>query len=64
MVEAITSSDDGLPNGQHRYVAVAAVSVGFLLAFAEMIIRLLAGKDVVDAVWPHCLLYTSPSPRD
>ena len=55
MVEAITSSDDGRPNGQHRYVAVAAVSVGFLLAFAEMIIRLLAGKDVVDAVWPHAL---------
>ena len=55
MVEAMTSSDDGLQNGQRRYVAVAAVSVGFLLAFAEMIIRLLAGKDVVDAVWPHAL---------
>jgi len=29
--------------------------VGFLLAFAEMIGRLLAGKTVVDSIWPHAV---------
>lgn len=32
-----------------------AILAGFLLAFSEMVVRLLAGKDVVDAIWPHAI---------
>lgn len=34
---------------------VLAVPVGILLAFSEVILRLFAGKDLVDAVWPHAV---------
>ena len=32
-----------------------AIPVGFLLAFSETILRLLAGKGLVDSVWPHAV---------
>ena len=32
-----------------------AIPIGFLLAFSEMIARLLAGKGVVDSIWPHAV---------
>ena len=32
-----------------------AIPIGFLLAFSEMIVRLLAGKGVVDSIWPHAV---------
>ena len=35
----------------HRW----AMFAGFLLAFSEMMLRLLSGKDIVDAVWPHAV---------
>ena len=38
-----------------RHLHHWAMFVGFLLAFAEMILRLLSGKDVVDAIWPHAV---------
>ena len=35
----------------HRW----ALFAGFLLAFSEMMLRLLSGKDIVDAIWPHAV---------
>mgnify|MGYP004261061485 CR=1 FL=1 len=32
-----------------------SIPIGFLLAFSEMTVRLLAGKGVVDSIWPHAV---------
>ena len=31
------------------------VLVGVLVAYSEMIVRLLSGKTLVDSVWPHAV---------
>ena len=35
--------------------AVLALALGFFASYGEMILRLLQGKDIVDAVWPHAV---------
>ena len=31
------------------------IPVGFVLAYSEVVLRLLVGKDIVDAIWPHAV---------
>lgn len=35
--------------------AVIAFVGGFLLAYAEVLVRMVAGRDIVDAMWPHAV---------
>lgn len=35
--------------------AILALTLGFIIAYGEVILRMLQGKDIVDAVWPHAV---------
>lgn len=54
-MEEATPSHPTTAVSPERHVHRWALLVGFLLAFSEMIVRLLSGKDVVDAIWPHAV---------
>ena len=44
-----------LPSKVQRVHPAWAVLVGFVLAYSEIVLRLLMGKDLVDAIWPHAV---------
>ena len=53
-VYGASSSDKTVSPSWLKHPALA-IGVGFLLAFGEMIARLLSGKNAVDAIWPHAV---------
>ena len=49
---AVSLDDSPTPS---KVLDASAFGLGFLLAFSEVLVRLLAGKDAVDAVWPQAV---------
>ena len=52
-VDSVLETD--LPPKVQRFHPAWMIPVGFVLAYSEVVLRLLVGKDIVDAIWPHAV---------
>lgn len=52
---SLVDDDEEVTSSKRSIHPAWAIPIGFVLSFSEMIIRLLAGKGLVDSIWPHAV---------